>query len=136
MNQNQKFRPVAIPLATNDPYFSLWSFTDKLTDDHTRHWTGMLQSMFGFITIDGAKYRFMGKTAVTDRYFPEGNVLEQTDVTVNPTSTVYTFSHPACELSVTFLTPLLLDKPEVFSRPVSYIFYDITPREEGHTFQV
>ena len=136
MNQNQKFRPVAIPLATNDPYFSLWSFTDKLTDDHTRHWTGALQSMFGFIKIDGENYRFMGKTAVTDRYFAEGKALEQIDVTVNPTSTVYTFSHPACELRVTFLTPLLLDRPEVFSRPVSYIFYDITPREEGHTFSV
>jgi hypothetical protein len=130
------FRPTAIPLVANDPYFSIWSFTDNLTDDHTRHWTGVLQSMFGFITIDGEKYRFMGKTAVTDRYFPEGKALEQTDVTVNPTSTVYTFSHPACELRVTFLTPLLLDRPEVFSRPVSYIFYDITPREEGHTFSV
>ncbi len=136
MNQNTKFRPTAIPLVANDPYLSIWSFTDKLTDDHTRHWTGVLQSMFGFITIDGEKYRFMGKTAVTDRYFPEGRALEQTDVTVNPTSIVYTFSHPACELRVTFLTPLLLDRPEVFSRPVSYIFYDITPREEGHTFSV
>ena len=136
MNQNTKFRPTAIPLVANDPYFSIWSFTDRLTDDHTRHWTGVLQSMFGFITIDGKKYRFMGKTAVTDRYFPEGSALEQTDVTVNPTSTVYTFSHPACELRVTFLTPLLLDRPEVFSRPVSYIFYEITPREEGHTFSV
>ena len=136
MKKKTKFRPTAIPLVANDPYFSIWSFTDKLTDDHTRHWTGILQSMFGFITIDGKKYRFMGKTAVTDRYFPEGNALEQTDVTVNPTSTVYTFTHPACELKVTFLTPLLLDRPEVFSRPVSYIFYDITPREEGHTFSV
>ena len=136
MNQTVKFRPTAIPLVTTDPYFSIWSFTDRLADDHTRHWTGVLQSMFGFITIDGEKYRFMGKTAVTDRYFSEGKALEQTDVTVNPTSTVYTFSHPACELRVTFLTPLLLDRPEVFSRPVSYIFYDITPREEGHTFSV
>ena len=136
MNQTVKFRPTAIPLVTTDPYFSIWSFTDRLADDHTRHWTGVLQSMFGFITIDGEKYRFMGKTAVTDRYFSEGKALEQTDVTVNPTSTVYTFSHPACEFRVTFLTPLLLDRPEVFSRPVSYIFYDITPREEGHTFSV
>ena len=136
MKQTQKFRPTAIPLVANDPYFSIWSFTDNLTDDHTRHWTGVLQSMFGFITIDGEKYRFMGKTAVTDRYFPDGKALEQIDVTVNPTSTVYTFSHPACELRVTFLTPLLLDRPEVFSRPVSYIFYEITPREEGHTFSV
>lgn len=136
MKKTTKFRPTAIPLVANDPYFSIWSFTDKLTDDHTRHWTGVLQSMFGFINIDGEKYRFMGKTAVTDRYFPEGKALEQTDVTVNPTSTVYTFSHSACELKITFLTPLLLDRPDVFSRPVSYIFYDITPREEGHTFSV
>ena len=131
-----QFRPTAIPLIANDPYFSVWSFTDKLTDDHTRHWTGKQQSVYGALLVDGVPFRFMGKTEVLDKYFPEGAALEQTAVEITPTSTVYTFSHPVCDLKVTFLSPLLADRPEVFSRPVSYIFYEITPKEEGHKLEV
>ena len=136
MMTEKTFRPTAIPLATCDPYFSIWSFCDRLADDMPRHWTGTSQSMFGFLTVDGKKFRFLGKCVLGTRYCPEPPMLEQTDVTVTPTSTVYTFTHPACDLKVTFLTPLLLDRPEVLSRPVSYIFYEITPKEEGHTFEV
>ena len=132
----QQFRPTAIPLIACDPYFSVWSFVDALPDDHTRHWTGKQQSIYGTLAVDGEAYRFMGKTEAFDRYFPEGDALEQISVEVTPTSSVYTFAHPACELKVTFLTPLLLDRPEVFSRPVSYVFYEIMPKEEGHQFEV
>ena len=131
-----QFRPTAIPLIACDPYFSVWSFADVLTDDCTRHWTGKQQSMCGILTVDGESYRFMGKTETQDRYFPEGDALEQISVEVTPTASIYTFAHSACQLKVTFLTPLLLDRPEVFSRPVSYVFYEITPIEEGHQFEV
>ncbi|MBQ7335171.1 MAG: DUF4965 domain-containing protein [Clostridia bacterium] len=130
------FRPTAIPLVTIDPYFSIWSFSDCLTDDHTRHWTGQRNTMYGVLYVDGKPYRFMGKTDARDKYCPEGPALEQVSVEVRPTTTVYTFAHPACELRLSFVTPLLMDRLEVLSRPVSYIFYEITPREEGHTFQV
>ena len=130
------FRPTAIPLITTDPYFSVWSFSDRLTDDHTRHWTGKQQSVYGVLSVDGVPFRFMGKTEIFDKYYSEGDALEQTALEITPTSTVYTFSHPACDLKVTFLSPLLAAHPEVFSRPVSYIFYEITPREEGHSFEV
>ena len=133
---NQNFKPTAIPLATTDPYFSIWSFSNCLTDDVPRHWTGRSQMMLGALLIDGISYRFFGKYDNGLWYFPAGNVLEQTGLTVTPTASIFTFSHPTCDLKVTFLTPLLLDRPEVFSRPVSYIFYEITPKEEGHTFEV
>lgn len=130
------FRPTAIPLIACDPYFSVWSFSNVLTDDRTRHWTGRQQSIYGALLVDGVPYRFMGMTEVFDKYFPEGDALEQIALDVTPTSSVYTFAHPACELKVTFLTPLLADRPEVFSRPVSYVFYEITPKEDGHKFEV
>ena len=130
------FRPTAIPLMTTDPFFSIWSFADRLTDDSPRHWTGRRQSMLGVLTVDGVPYRFMGQTDPFESYFADGPALKQTSVTVNPTSTVYTFAHPLCDLTVTFLTPLLCDRPEVMSRPVSYVFYKIVPVEEGHTFEM
>ena len=130
------FRPTAVPLLTSDPFFSVWSFSDSLAVDHTRHWTGRRQSMCGILLVDGKPFRFMGLTEPFESWFAEGAALKQTSVTVTPTSTVYTFTHPACDLTVTFLSPLLCDRPEVLSRPVSYVFYEIVPVEEGHTFSV
>ena len=130
------FRPTAVPLITCDPYFSLWSFSDHLNGDQTRHWTGARQSMCGILIIDGVPHRFMGLSRIKDQYLPDGKALKQTSVTVDPTTTVYTFTHKTCDLTVTFLTPLLMDRLEVMTRPVSYIFYEITPKEEGHSFEV
>jgi hypothetical protein len=51
----------AYPLVTHDPYFSVWSFSDKLNESATRHWTGTPQGMVGLLKVDGRTYKFLGE---------------------------------------------------------------------------
>src|SRR5258706_8022372 len=53
-------RPPAVPLVAHDPYFSVWSFNDKLNADWPRHWTGAVNAMTAIIRIDGKPYVLMG----------------------------------------------------------------------------
>lgn len=124
------FRAPAVPLITHDPFFSLWSQADRLTEDSTRHWTGARQYMFGVIVWDGVIYEFMGKVgAADDRYFAGYDKLEQTGCEIRPMTTIYQFSHPEFDMELKFTSPLLLNDLEVMSRPVSYVDYRITPKD-------
>ncbi len=124
------FRPSAVPLITVDPYFSIWSFADQLSDDVTRHWTGQRNALLGLIKLDGKTYRFMGKTEMTtDRYSAEPTALPQTSLRVEAMTTTYVFENEAIRLNLRFMTPLLLDDLAILSRPVSYISYDIESKD-------
>src|SRR4030081_1746704 len=79
-------RSPAVPLVTNDPYFSIWSMADQLNADTTRHWTGTPQSLTSFIRIDGKNFRLMG----AERNDPVPT-LPQRGLIVAPTQTYYKF---------------------------------------------
>ncbi len=119
-------RASAVPLIAVDPYFSISSFADRLTDDHTRHWTGRRNGMNGLIRVDGTTYRFMGLTEpFAENYRVEPDVIPQVSVQVYPLHSAYVFENEQVRLSVNFLTPLLFDQLHILSRPASYIYYDV-----------
>ena len=109
------FRPPAVPLVTHDPYFSLWSMADHLTDEPTKHWTGTIQSLASLARIDGKIYRIMG---TEPRHSP---VLTQRSLEVLPTRTTYTFEGAGVQITLTFLNPTLPQNLELLSRPVTYL---------------
>ncbi len=117
--QPQQPRPPATPLITHNPYFSIWSNTDILTDSNTVHWTGKPQPIAGLVRIDGHPFRFLGRD-------PRGiPAMQQTARTVTPTHTRYTFTGGGVELELTFFTPTILSDLDLLSRPVTYLSFTV-----------
>lgn len=119
-------RPPAVPLVTVDPYFSVWSMANRLTDDFTRHWTGQRHAMTGLIRVDGEAMRFAGKVEPrAERYYTEPPAMTQASLSVTPLTTVYEFDGGGIRLNVRFTSPLLPDDLERLSRPVSYVAFEV-----------
>lgn len=104
----------AYPLITHDPYFSIWSATDTLAASSTTHWTGKSHALTGILKVDGQLYRFMGEPSAVQ-------AAVQKTVKLNATQTSYIFTCGKVDLALQFTSPLLLNKLDLLSRPVSYL---------------
>jgi hypothetical protein len=108
-------RAPATPLIAHNPYFSIWSTTDNLTDSNTTHWTGAPQPISGLVRIDGKPYRFMGRDP---RDIP---AMEQISRSITPTHTRYEFKAAGVDLHLAFFTPTILSDLDILSRPVTFL---------------
>jgi Domain of unknown function (DUF4965)/Domain of unknown function (DUF5127)/Domain of unknown function (DUF1793)/Domain of unknown function (DUF4964) len=124
-------RPPSVPLVACDPYFSIWSPADKLTDADTVHWTGKPHRLTSLVRIDGKAFRIMGTQPTNVPALP------QTNLEVTPTRTIYTFEGEGVRLTLTFMTPALPDDLMIYSRPVTYLTWtaQATDRKK-HKFEV
>lgn len=118
-------RPPATPLVTHDPYFSIWSTTDKLTDSPTKHWTGHPEPLNSMVRVDGTTYRVMGSDP---RNVP---AMQQTGMELTPTHTRYHFAAGGVAVDLTFFTPAFLDNLDLLSRPVTYLTWSAHSTDGG-----
>jgi hypothetical protein len=127
----ETFRPPSVPLVACDPYFSIWSPGDKLTDVDTAHWSGVQKRLTSLVRIDGKNFRIMGAEPA------EVPPLVQASVQVLPTRTIYIFGGAGIQLTVTFLTADLPDDLDLLSRPVTYLTWEAKSADgEKHAVSV
>lgn len=121
-------RPPAVPLVTFNPYLSIWSDADRLTDDVTRHWTHREQALNSLIRVDGKSYRLMG---VEPKVVP---ALPQVGLRVLPTRSIYEFDNGHIHVTMTFMTAALPNDLNALARPLSYVTWNVRSVDGGaHT---
>lgn len=117
--EKRAFRPPAVPLVVHDPYFSIWSESDALAGDWSRHWTGAVNALCSMVKIDGKVYRLMGME------LREAPAMKQVGLEVLPTRTIYDFEDAGVHLRLTFTTPTLPTDLDLVSRPATYLAWQV-----------
>ena len=115
----ERLRPPAVPLVTFDPYLSIWSEADRLTDDVTRHWTRRPHPLVSLVRVDGRAFRLMGNEP------KDVPPLPQVSLEVTPTSSIYTFEDAKVRVTLTFMTPALPHDLEALALPLSFLTWTV-----------
>src|ERR1022692_805215 len=127
----QSFRPPSVPLVTFDPYLSIWSPADHLTDRATQHWTKREHALVSLIRVDGQVFRIMGNDPTNVPPMP------QVGLTVTPTRSIYEFEDTKVHVSMTFMTPALPNDLDALALPLSFITWQVRSMDEkGHNVSV
>lgn len=115
----QQFRPPSVPLITFDPYLSIWSPCDRLTDKQTEHWTKHKHPLTGIIRVDKQSYRVMGAE-------PDSTpALPQVGLQVTPTRTIYDFENGQVHVTLTFMRPAIPSDLDAMALPLNYVTWKV-----------
>jgi len=118
----------AYPLITHSPYFSIWSFSDTLNNQNTKHWTGAENALNGQIRVDGVVYSIIGKN--------NGKAAIQLNKVITATQSTYDFLCDNVNVRIVFSSPLILSEINLLSRPISYIKLSAVANDgKNHTVQ-
>ena len=110
-----QLRAPAYPLITVDPYFSVWSPSNKLNESNTVHWTNSPNTISGIATVDGTEYNVIGNLA------SDLPAMKQISSDCTAFSTTYIFEENGVRLTLIFSSPILINDLHLISRPVSYL---------------
>ena len=102
----------ATPIIVNDPYFSIWSAADRPTDRDTTHWAGADKPIRIDIKVDGRTKRLLG--------LGDNGAMKLVKSAVSATATEFTYEDMGVRAALRFVSPLLMDDPDVLSAAVSY----------------
>lgn len=124
-----KMRPPATPIITIDPYFTIWSPSNTLTDTDLQHWSAKPNRIKGDVTVDGEAFRFMGTG--------ETPAICQTGFEMTAAVTSYTFESTKIALELAFFSTPFTDDLYRLSRPVSYMTAKYTSLDgKAHTVEL
>ena len=125
-----KLRAPSIPLITVDPYFSIWSPHEVLNFRPTVHWTGKENPIHAVVEVDGTEYSFLG-------YERNAYKCKQTHMDIDAMTTAYTMTAGGIEIYVSLTSPLLLDRLDILTRPVSYMSVSYSAKDgRSHSVKV
>lgn len=102
----------AIPIIVNDPYCSIWSAADRPTDRDTTHWSGVDKPIRITMTIDGKRTTLLGTS--------NDSVMKLVSSSVTATATEFVYEDKGVRAVLRFVSPLLMDEPDVLSAAISY----------------
>ncbi len=130
--QTTPVRPPATPLVVRSPYLSTWQASTVAAGTWETFWNGNVTALGGIARIDGAAYEFCGDpTIVLD--VPNGGygqqttvgdfeaALQQTNLQVTATRSVFTLQGGGVQLTLTFLSPVEPGDLRRQSIPMTYI---------------
>lgn len=95
-------RPPATPLIVRSPYLSTWQRSTVSPGTWQTFWNGDTTAMAGIVRIDGTSFVFAGDPSGAGA----GAALEQTQLTLTATRSVFTLQSRGVQITLEYLSPI------------------------------
>jgi hypothetical protein len=101
-SETTPIRPPAAPLIVRSPYLSTWQRSTVSPGTWQTFWNGDTTAMAGIVRIDGTSFVFAGDPSIGDA----GDALEQTQLKLTATRSVFTLQSSGVQITLEYLSPI------------------------------